>query len=597
MSELQCYPKDEMDFIEKKLIWDFVNDNKFDIIVYIICIIFTYPIVSVILSNFFSDLIESINKKDFKIQKQIFTQNYTKTPKGIFSKILVLFLVTGFMTQITFHYEKILFPNYLLFLNSTLRKGLLEGSRTQFREINVAETLTRISDVVYDLESLLKDTSNKLIPFFLKLSVVNLFYLTINKIYFATGIIFDFIRFYFLKSFSNRYQNASQNKFEIFFKNSEEFSNKFDNFLHIVINDNIEEEVDNLKDLSQKLKNTIQTQMDEKKTFMRFFSVFSVFVFFIKFYILFDLLKKKLVHKKSFIIILFLEFSYLSEWNDIIYNYINILNTYEGIKNSRFELYKILCYNDENKNLITPNITNGKIEIKNLTFSYYQNTDDKKIFDQYSYTFEDQSKTVLKGKSGSGKSTLIDLILKLKIIQSGEILIGGVNIKEISNYSLRKIVIMIPQRNTLFANMTVKQNLLYGSQISKENIKLMNGLLDRYPNLKNIIKQNDPTFLDKKIEKSNTSGGQIRAILNFRGILRSILNQDSRIVILDEPFAALSPEGVDDTVNMITTELESKTVIIIDHQLHKKNGEWYSQDHKLNENFAYIEYDIGNRYK
>ena len=572
------YENKEIQLINQKLIYDYIDQNKFEIYSYIFLILFTYPLNSVVISNLFSDLLDSFSSPTSFSKSQ---KDFMKSPKGILVKIILLFLFTTCMVQLLFEKEKIIFPDYVSFLHKTLRIGTLKSRMENFEEINVGESLTRITDVVYDLELLLKEISNRIIPFLLKLLLVNGFYFHHHKNFAFLNICLDFIRFYILYRYTVGYKTAAYQKFDAFFLNARVFSTTFENIFHIVINNEVENEIENQSGLSEELKGTIKKQMDEKRKFIGLSNLLSIICFLIKFIFLLDLfVKKKEISKKVFTTILLIEFGFINDWKDISYTYLSTVNTYEGIRNGSADLYKILIETDKIQKPFLP-ITSGEIRLVNVQFCFDQLLQ-RCIFDSSTYTFENGQKYILQGPSGSGKSSLIGLILKLIPVSSGELTIGGSKIEDIPTPQIRQIVTMIPQRNSLFVGLTMKENLLYGTNASDETL---NEILDRYPLSTEVLLQGSDrsTFLERKYDGSNASGGQKRVIINIRGVLRS-REFKSLIVICDEPLVGLNDEVVYEMIRMIQNEFKQQTVLLIEHLL-KQNPDYLTE---LNSNSDHL---------
>lgn len=561
----------EIDLINKRLIFDFIRQNKFQIYSYIFLTIFSYPLNSILISNLFSELIESFNSENKNIFADIpfAAKGYFNSPIGIMTKLIGLLIGTGVVSQFIHEIEKKLFPQYVSYLNKTMRIGTLQSRLENFEEVNIGEMIMRINDVVYDLESLMKETVNKILPFVLKTLLLNIFYSYYNIQFALLNVGIDIIRLYMYLKFTSLYKISAYQKFDSFFENSRVFSSTFENVFHIVINNETDVEIEKQSTLTDNLKYAVRKQMDEKRIFLRTITIYSVFAFLVKFYVIFDLLKRRKLSKKVFIVFLFIEFGSMNEWKDVSLTYLNMLNTYEGIKNGSRDLYKILIENNNCEQVYLP-ITNGEIQLKNVQFCY-DYVKKKCIFNDANYTFSSGGKYILQGSSGSGKSSLINLILKLTPVSSGELTIGGYDIELIPTEQIRQIVTMIPQRNSLFVGLTMQENILYGTNSTKEEIIT---LLDQYPVMKSILLKNDTfsDFFDRKYDGSNASGGQKRIIINLRGVLRS-KKYNSLIVILDEPLVGLNMEAVKDTINMIQKEFENKTVLLVEHLL-KQNPDY-----------------------
>ena len=102
----------------------------------------------------------------------------------------------------------------------------------------------------------------------------------------------------------------------------------------------------------------------------------------------------------------------------------------------------------------------GLVEFKNVSFRYPDS--DEEVLSDITFTAKPGETTAIIGSTGSGKSTIVNLIPRFYDITSGNLLIDGVDIKEISNKDLRKIVGFVPQKGILFSG-TIESNIKYGN--------------------------------------------------------------------------------------------------------------------------------------
>ena len=101
----------------------------------------------------------------------------------------------------------------------------------------------------------------------------------------------------------------------------------------------------------------------------------------------------------------------------------------------------------------------GLVEFKNVSFRYPDS--DEEVLSDITFTAEPGKTTAIIGSTGSGKSTIVNLIPRFYDITSGNLLIDGVDIKNIANKDLRKIVGFVPQKGILFSG-TIESNIKYG---------------------------------------------------------------------------------------------------------------------------------------
>ncbi len=194
------------------------------------------------------------------------------------------------------------------------------------------------------------------------------------------------------------------------------------------------------------------------------------------------------------------------------------------------------------------------IEFKKVCFSY----DSKKVLDNFSAKFESNKISVLTGKSGCGKSTLLKLIQGYYEIESGQILINGVDIREMGLVNARELIAYVPQQPYLF-NRSIGENICIGKDdATQEQI------------IEASIKANAHDFIDLKPDKYETfieedgkslSGGERQRIAIARAVLK-----DAPIVLLDEATAALDNNSERLFQQAIKGLMQDKTVIMVAHK-------------------------------
>ena len=556
-----------IDLINQRLIYDYLQRNTMFFIFYTLVIVVSYPITTIITSYMFADLTTSIQKKSFK-----------KVFKILNRFVIFLFLV-GFITKLKNTMEEYLFPNYITYLSNTLRIGTLKSRSENFQEVNIAETITRIQDTIYDLESFLKEFSNKIIPFSLKIICINLYYAYLNPKFGLFSISLDIFRILLLLKISINYRKAVFKKFTEYYNSNRIFSSTFENIFNIHINSQIEKEIQSQCGLNENVEMAIKEQIKSKRNVVQLFSATNLFCFYFKFRYMYSLLVSKKIKQSQFISFVFLEYQYLFDNNDFCYVFLNVIHTYEGLRNGSDELFKMLIeIEDENKPFL--NIQNGTIILTNVSYCY-NSLLRKCIFTDANYTFNNKGKYILVGKSGSGKTSLIYLLLKLIPVTEGSLMIDNSEISNIPTKQVRQIITMIPQQNILFNNLTMEKNILYGTTTYTQTDILY--YLNKYPQLKAILfDDNSDEFLNRIYNGTNASGGQKRIIVNLRGLLRA-KELNSFIMILDEPLVGLSEDAAKAMIELIKTEFAEQTVLLIEHEL-QKNPSYLTL---LNQNSSY----------
>ena len=110
-------------------------------------------------------------------------------------------------------------------------------------------------------------------------------------------------------------------------------------------------------------------------------------------------------------------------------------------------------------------IKKGYLEFKNVTFSFHGA--EAPAISNISFSSKPGETTAIIGGTGSGKSTLINLIPRFYDIQSGQILLDDIDIKEMKQSDLRGKIGYVPQKAVLFSG-TIKENLLFGKNEATE---------------------------------------------------------------------------------------------------------------------------------
>lgn len=195
----------------------------------------------------------------------------------------------------------------------------------------------------------------------------------------------------------------------------------------------------------------------------------------------------------------------------------------------------------------------GYVEFKNVSFRYPGAEED--VLSNISFTAKPGETTAFIGSTGSGKSTLINLIPRFYDVTSGEILIDGTNIKEVSQKALRKKIGYVPQKGILFSG-TIESNIKYGKRdATKEELI----------NAAEIAQSME--FIGSKPESFNTeisqggtnvSGGQKQRL----SIARALANKPE-IFIFDDSFSALDFKTDAALRKALKNEISASTVIIV----------------------------------
>ena len=199
---------------------------------------------------------------------------------------------------------------------------------------------------------------------------------------------------------------------------------------------------------------------------------------------------------------------------------------------------------------------NESIVFKDVSFSY---NGEREILKHINLKIEKGRTIALVGQSGSGKSTLVDLIPRYHDVQSGEILIDGVNIKDMSIHSLRSIIGNVNQEAILF-NDTVYNNIAFGVEnATQEQVEQAAKIANAHDF---IMEMEDGYNTNIGDRGCRLSGGQRQRISIARAVLKN-----PPVLILDEATSALDTESEKLVQDALERLMKSRTTIAIAHRL------------------------------
>ena len=197
--------------------------------------------------------------------------------------------------------------------------------------------------------------------------------------------------------------------------------------------------------------------------------------------------------------------------------------------------------------------TKGLVEFKNVTFKYPDA--DVPVLYNINFSAKPGETTAIIGGTGSGKSTVVNLIPRFFDVTSGQLLIDGVNVKDMRQKELRRRIGYIPQKGILFSG-TIESNIKYG------NPRASDEEMERAARISQSIE-----FISKLEEKynypiaqggTNVSGGQKQRLSIARALL---INPD--IYIFDDSFSALDFKTAAKLYQDLRKETKNATVIIV----------------------------------
>ncbi|MEO0683460.1 MAG: ABC transporter ATP-binding protein [Cyanobacteria bacterium J06649_11] len=204
---------------------------------------------------------------------------------------------------------------------------------------------------------------------------------------------------------------------------------------------------------------------------------------------------------------------------------------------------------------VEKSLNSFEIEFQHVSFQYEQN----EVLRDVSFKVPEHSITALVGPSGSGKTTITNLIARFWDVKDGEVLVGGVNVKELRTEQLLSKISIVFQDVYLF-NDTVLNNLKLGNPTATFEQVVEAASLARCHSFIQELPEGYETTIGEG--GSTLSGGQKQRISIARAILK-----DTPIILLDEATAAVDPENENLIQQAIDALVSTKTLIIIAHRL------------------------------
>jgi ABC-type multidrug transport system fused ATPase/permease subunit len=279
-------------------------------------------------------------------------------------------------------------------------------------------------------------------------------------------------------------------------------------------------------------------------------SVFLVLVFSL------DLITKSEIGIGDFVLIAGYVNMFFPKLFDLIYGLREISTGYADIKKYLDLLDYGIDVKDPEKPVRIDHIY-GEVDFKNVRFAYKNRY--KNAINGVTLKIEQGQSIALVGRSGSGKTTLVKLLMRFYDINSGQILVDGINIKDFTKDRLRTFVGVVPQEPILFNN-SIAYNIGYGkSGVKLSGIRAAAKLANIDDFIENLPKKYETEVGERGVK---LSGGQKQRL----AIARMILS-DPDIVVFDEATSQLDSESEKLIQDAFWKARAGKTTIIIAHRL------------------------------
>ena len=241
--------------------------------------------------------------------------------------------------------------------------------------------------------------------------------------------------------------------------------------------------------------------------------------------------------------------------NEIANQFTAILNAISGAERV-FEIMDEPSEIDEGKDVIRSERVAGKLSFRNIHFSYVPG---EPVLRDFNLEVEPGQKIAIVGKTGSGKTTIINLLTRFYEIDSGEILLDGKNIKDITKDSLRDNIAIVLQDTVLFTD-TIESNIRYGKPYATADELHQAAATANADRFINRMPKGYQTMLTES--GGNISNGQRQLLSIARAVLA-----DPKILILDEATSSVDTRTEMRIQEAMVQLMKGRTTLIIAHRL------------------------------
>jgi ATP-binding cassette subfamily B protein len=250
--------------------------------------------------------------------------------------------------------------------------------------------------------------------------------------------------------------------------------------------------------------------------------------------------------------------TYAKNFTNPIGNLASIMTELESMIAASERVEDYLSEEEEKKveNPVPLNNVQGNITFDHVKFGYDEN---KIIIKDFTAHIESGKKIAIVGPTGSGKTTLVKLLMRFYDVNSGNILIDGINIKDVERASLRKNIGMVLQDTWLYSG-TIMENIRYGRLDATDDEVITSA---KEAQVHHFIQTLPDSYnLEINEETSNISEGQKQLLTIARAILKN-----PKILILDEATSSVDTRTEELIQKAMDTLMKGRTSFIIAHRL------------------------------
>jgi ATP-binding cassette subfamily B protein len=526
-----------------KILWHYLKDDKMKLIVYLTLVILTY-IPALATSVLWGFALEHLTNMNFKMFLFFLT---------LWESLFIFFyVILSIPREFLYNYLEIKFSKNVL---KDLYHKITELPAIAFEEIGVGEFINRmVTDpdrVMELLARLIKMTCRSVV-------VVIVFVIAIKTSWvlgleiFIFGLTMGLISKKFFPKIKNT-QEKIKKQSDDYVKSATENLTGIREIKALGIKKNIE------KRMYKNFDNLFIEQKKIKTYEIIYYNLNSLIYFILQFVILMTSGALFIQGRMSLALFIVIE-SYIWRIDEVVESISDFGINYNKVSVSLKRIDEIVNnrkYKDEKFGKINLKDTKGLIEFKNVEFKY--TSDEELTLKGLNLKLEPNKKIAIIGKSGNGKSTIFNLLLRYFDTTEGKILIDNINIKDLTEESLRNNISIIRQTPFLF-NISILENFrIVKPEASLEEIREVckKSYIDEY--IMSLPEKYETIIGEGGV---NLSGGQKQRIAIARTLL---LN--TKIILFDEATSALDNESQEYIKMTIDNLIKEHTIIIVAHRL------------------------------